>query len=122
MENKKTILTSQNLEELKKHGEAGFAFQTYKECYETYSMGIVNLHWHRELEFNLVLSGTVLAQIDGVVYEVPTGDGIFVNSNVLHITKAKHPEEHTEHVSILLLRNFYPKKTALFFVKKSNPY
>lgn len=121
MENKKIILTSQNLEELKKHGEAGFPFQTYKECYETYSMGIMNLHWHRELEFNLVLSGTVLAQIDGVVYEVPTGDGIFVNSNVLHITKAKYPEEHTEHVSILFAPEFLSEKDSAIFREEIEP-
>lgn len=118
---KKQILTSPSLEELKKHGESGFPFQVYLEAYHTYSMETMNLHWHRELEFDIILSGTVLAQIDGILYEVPEGDAIFINSNVLHLTRAKFPGNHTTHASLVFAPEFLSPEGSEIFREEIEP-
>lgn len=113
--NKKKIITSSTLEELKKHGESGFPFQIYRENYDTYFMETMNLHWHRELEINIILHGTVIAQVDDKPYELHAGEGIFINSNVLHLTKAKFPEQHTEHLSVIFAPEFLaPEESAIY--------
>lgn len=113
--NKKQIITSSTLEELKIHGESGFPFQIYRENYDTYFMETMNLHWHRELEINIILHGTVIAQIDDQTYELHAGEGIFINSNALHLTKAKFPEQHTEHLSVIFAPEFLaPEESAIY--------
>ncbi|MDO4306189.1 MAG: AraC family transcriptional regulator [Eubacteriales bacterium] len=113
--NKKQIITSSTLEELKTHGKSGFPFQIYRENYDTYFMETMNLHWHRELEINIILHGTVIAQIDDKLYELHSGEGIFINSNVLHLTKAKFPEQHTEHLTVIFAPEFLaPAESAIY--------
>ena len=49
MESRK-VITKPTLEEDKSHGTHGFPFQIYRENYRQYPMGVMDLHWHRELE------------------------------------------------------------------------
>ena len=46
------------------------------------------LHWHDNLEFDLVLSGTIKGRINGKLIEVQAGEFFFVNSGELHETEA----------------------------------
>lgn len=46
------------------------------------------LHWHRDLEFGLVLEGNIIAHRNGEQVKVGAGDFFFVNSAVLHETDA----------------------------------
>lgn len=119
--NKKQIITSSTLEELKTHGESGFPFQIYRENYDTYFMETMNLHWHRELEINIILHGTVIAQIDDQLYELHAGEGIFINSNTLHLTKAKFPEHHTEHLSVIFAPEFLAPEGSMIFQEEIAP-
>ncbi len=41
-------------------------------------------HWHNELEFTLIDQGEMDYQANGRVFHLREGDGIFINSNVLH--------------------------------------
>lgn len=84
-------------------------------------MESMNLHWHRELEFNIVLNGTVLAQVDGIHHELPMGDAIFVNSNILHLTKAKYPKNNTEHMSILFSPEFLSPEGSDIYCEEIAP-
>lgn len=43
-----------------------------------------SLHWHEEFELILVHSGTLLAAVNGRTHALSAGEGIFVNSGVLH--------------------------------------
>ena len=78
MENRK-VVTKPTLEEDKNHGTRGFPFQIYRENYRQYPMGVMDLHWHRELELDLVTDGTVLFKVGDQVRCLEKGDGIFVN-------------------------------------------
>lgn len=41
-------------------------------------------HWHRDLEFVHAVAGSMEYFVNGAVVHIPTGDGLFVNSNRLH--------------------------------------
>ena len=41
-------------------------------------------HWHRDLEFVHALTGSMKYFVNGAIVDIPTGDGLFVNSNRLH--------------------------------------
>lgn len=111
----KSITTAPSLEELKEHGKSSFPFQTYQERYKDYPMENMSLHWHKELEFNIVLKGTVSAQVNGIHYTLQTGDAVFINSNILHLTKAEQPGTGTEHITIIFAPEFLsPKESDIY--------
>ncbi|MDR2758539.1 MAG: AraC family transcriptional regulator [Spirochaetaceae bacterium] len=41
-------------------------------------------HWHPDLEFTVVLEGEMTYQVNGCLYQLHRGDGIFVNANRFH--------------------------------------
>lgn len=56
-------------------------------CYEQFDLhpdGKVPWHWHPEIELTLVLEGTVRVLVNNEEYFIEAGDGMFINSNVLH--------------------------------------
>lgn len=56
-------------------------------CYEQFDLhpdGKVPWHWHPEIELTLVLEGLVRVLVNNEEYYIGPGDGMFINSNVLH--------------------------------------
>ena len=51
--------------------------------------GFVVHHWHEEAEFDIVKSGTATYVINEEEIEVKEGEGIYINSNVMHSIKGK---------------------------------
>lgn len=49
--------------------------------------GYNSWHWHDELQFCLIQSGTVLITVKNKQYILNSGDGIFINHGLLHMTK-----------------------------------
>ncbi len=41
-------------------------------------------HWHRTMQFNVVLEGILQVSVNGEDFLLKPGEGIFVNSNVIH--------------------------------------
>lgn len=70
-----------NLRELTVRGDPSFPIDIY---YEDYSEFICPWHWHNEVEFAYVTSGTIVISIGSDQYTIRSGDGFFVNSNQLH--------------------------------------
>ena len=100
------INTNSELEEQRIHGREGFPFVIYYEDYRNYQDQTISIHWHEELEFNLVISGEIEARIDGICYPLKAGDGIFINSNALHATHSLSKEDNVLQYSILFLPEF----------------
>lgn len=56
-------------------------------CYEQFDLhpdGKVPWHWHPEIELTFVLEGVVRVLVNHDEYYIKAGDGMFINSNVLH--------------------------------------
>ncbi|WP_240420146.1 AraC family transcriptional regulator [Paenibacillus periandrae] len=70
--------------------------------------GVNDLHWHEELQITLVTKGKLTIQVNGIDYDLGTGQGIFINKSVLHIVT--HLTHDGEYVSF----NF-PEKLLAFY-------
>ncbi|UKS28024.1 AraC family transcriptional regulator [Paenibacillus sp. HWE-109] len=70
--------------------------------------GVNDLHWHEELQMTLVTKGKLTIQINGIDYDLETGEAVFINKSVLHIVT--HLSHDGEYVSF----NF-PEKLLAFY-------
>lgn len=79
-----TIVVNDKKQELSPHGTPMFPCG----CYDTYIdrtvTGNVAWHWHEELELIMIHQGEAQISAGQRSYLLQTGEGIFINSNVLH--------------------------------------
>ena len=59
--------------------------------------GDIPWHWHEEFEFGYVLCGEIVYRTNEHEYTLHKGDGIFINSGILH---SLHPVAGEEEVKI----------------------
>lgn len=78
------ILTDEDLMETVSHGNSSYPFQYYYEDLALFDFNCIDWHWHTELEFVYIESGTVTVWIGEKQFEIIEGNGIFINSKVLH--------------------------------------
>ena len=67
--------------ELVKHGNSAFPAACYDDDLAEQEVG---WHWHQEFEFILLAEGDSVVTIGGEKYLAKEGDGVFINSEVLH--------------------------------------
>lgn len=79
-------------EEKQRHGTALLPLGLHKMEYPRGTEVIFYLHWHQEFEFLVVTQGEILFQIEDREYELRAGDGIFINSNLLHSARTVNGE------------------------------
>ncbi len=76
------------------------------------------LHWHQNLEFDLVLSGSICGRISGQATKANPGEIFFVNSGDLHETDGGQDgplRSITVLLSDELLREYCPQFSELYF-------
>lgn len=78
------IITDENLMETIQHGNSSYPFNFYKENLAQFDFNSAEWHWHTELEFVYIGSGTVTAWVGEKKFDLPEGSGIFINSKILH--------------------------------------
>ena len=76
--------TNEQGKELAFHGTAAFPIACYLDDLKEMS---VPWHWHDELELVVVAEGSMAASIDGSVFPIKKGDGLFLNKGILHQMK-----------------------------------
>lgn len=76
--------TDETMRSLLVHGCADFPFEYYLDELGTFQSRSIEWHWHKEVEFSLVLEGSVRCFDELNVYELAPGDGLFINSETLH--------------------------------------
>lgn len=62
----------------------GFPMTVLINRFSAFSYGFIDWHWHDELQYCLVLSGSVLFLVDGRRVAISEGSGIFINTQRLH--------------------------------------
>ena len=80
-----TLSLNSHLMEITKHGTDEFPIQFYIDELHKFQNGCLPLHWHKEAEILVVTAGTVLIQIGSQKVSLHTGEGIFINGNILHM-------------------------------------
>lgn len=78
------IVTDENLMETVKHGTNIYPFKCYFEKISEFDFHCIDWHWHTELEFVYIESGSMTLWVGEKKLELSEGEGIFINSKILH--------------------------------------
>lgn len=82
-----TINVDKYLKETVKHGTSALPIAVYTDNFKLFDDGYIRLHWHYEFQFSYVLSEKIVFFIDGKEILLEPGEGIIINSNILHEIK-----------------------------------
>ncbi|NCB42303.1 MAG: AraC family transcriptional regulator [Clostridia bacterium] len=100
MEKKLRIDTEKR--ELPVHIHQGFPIGIVTSHFSADTYDIVNWHWHEEIQYNVVLQGSFCFRVAGKEYNVKEGNGLFINTQNIHMSKATSPD------SVYLFVYFHP--------------
>lgn len=78
------IVTDDTLRETKEHGTFEFPFEYYLDDISKFGNRCIKWHWHNEFEFVWVESGPIDCHIGNERIRMHTGDGMFLNSGIIH--------------------------------------
>lgn len=112
------IVTDENLMETIKHGESIYPFKYYFEKMSQFDFHCIEWHWHSELEFVYVKSGTLTLWIGECKIELSEGNGVFINSKILH--RFYSPDE-TVIPNFLCMPSFIAQENGLIYQKYVKP-
>lgn len=78
------ITTDDSLMETVSHGSLDYPFHFYYENMDMFDFNCIDWHWHTELEFVHIESGTVTMWVGDQDFTLNEGDAIFINTKILH--------------------------------------
>ena len=78
------IQTDENMMETIQHGSKEYPFRFYYDNLELFDFHCIEWHWHTEFEFVYVETGTVYFGISEKQFALSEGQGVFINSKILH--------------------------------------
>ena len=86
---KDRITADETLRETASHGSEEYPFSYYYEDIWDFDFHCIDWHWHPEVEFVYVQHGKADFLVGGNRYVLSSGDGIFINSQVIHRFEAE---------------------------------
>ena len=102
---KRTILVDSARRELEKHGTETFPMTVNHDDLWSFEGKNVSIHWHNDLEINLIREGEAVFQVYQKSYRVRTGEGFLLNRNVPHSCSSPG-NEHVRYSTILVRPDF----------------
>lgn len=102
---KRTILVDSARRELEKHGTETFPMTVNHDDLWSFEGKNVPIHWHNDLEINLIREGEAVFQVYQKSYRVRTGEGFPLNRNVPHSCSSPG-NEHVRYSTILVRPDF----------------
>lgn len=102
---KRTILVDSARRELEKHGTETFPMTVNHDDLWSFEGENVPIHWHNDLEINLIREGEAVFQVYQKSYRVRTGEGFLLNRNVPHSCSSPG-NEHVRYSTILVRPDF----------------
>lgn len=110
--------TDDSLKEDIVHGEKKFPIAYYKDIFSEFKNGLIDWHWHREVEFVSVSEGFIFCLIGQERIKINQGEGIFINSGIIHRYEngkdgmmeniVFSPELVAQEGSLIYEKNIYP--------------
>lgn len=79
----------QSYKELTEHRTVVLPIACYETTINQNINGYIPFHWHDEFQFVLIVKGEAIFQINGEIIVVREGEGLFINSGILHMAKDK---------------------------------
>lgn len=77
----------QQMKETTQHGSFDFPLAIYETQLNKNVLGFVNWHWHNELQFAYIVSGSIMLYVNNEKIILKPGQGFFINKDVLHMIK-----------------------------------
>ena len=102
---KRTILVDSARRELEKHGTETFPMTVNHDDLWSFEGKNVPIHWHNDLEINLIREGEAVFPVYQKSYRVRTGEGFLLNRNVPHSCSSPG-NEHVRYSTILVRPDF----------------
>lgn len=102
---KRTILVDSARRELENHGTETFPMIVNHDDLWSFEGKNVPIHWHNDLEINLIREGEAVFQVYQKSYRVRTGEGFLLNRNVPHSCSSPG-NEHVRYSTILVRPDF----------------
>ena len=88
-----------------------------KECY-------TNKHWHKNLEIDYIVRGCMWTNLNGEDRDLYNGDYILVNSEAIHQTCGKEPDEPVKYLVVLFsynyIKSYFPDFDSYYFDVNKN--
>lgn len=84
IKNNSFIATDESMRETINHGNLDYPFAYYLEDVWAFDLHCVDWHWHPELEFVYVQSGTMYVFIGSEKFTIGPNTGLFINTRVIH--------------------------------------
>ena len=85
------VIINQQLQETIHYDNLAFPVARFIDQLDYFADHSFLCHWHTEYEIAIVLSGCVEYQLDQKTYRVGTGEGLIINSQVLHSARQLTP-------------------------------
>ena len=79
-----SLSIASNRQELETHGTPMFPCARYSSDLEHFINKEIPWHWHEEIELIVVEHGSMKVQLNDTYFILNKGEGIFINSNILH--------------------------------------
>ncbi len=103
-----------NLMDVSFRGTPDFPIQFSLDVLRDYQHSLIDWHWHPALEFSLVRHGQVRYYVENLTFDLPAGDGILKNANVLHRVEPHPQHPDGEMLSVFMDTEFIaPAKSLL---------
>ena len=118
VEKKAKIITDETLRETVSHGNEEYPFCYYLEDVWEFDLHCIDWHWHPEIEFVFVQKGTVTFLVGSERYVLTAGNGIFINSQILHRFEA---DETAVIPNIVFSPSLLSSKGSLIYEKYIEP-
>jgi len=83
----KRIEVDHNFQERVHYKNPSFPVDICTDVYNMFVDNTLNCHWHEEFEFGVVLTGEVEYYINDTHFHLSVGDGVFINSNTMHMSR-----------------------------------
>lgn len=83
----RNLLLDKNNKETLMFGNSGFPIFLEENNLKEFALGYVPWHWHDEIQLSVVTEGSVMFQLQRGQHILSAGEGIFINSGFLHMSK-----------------------------------
>lgn len=87
-----------------RHSNQLFPISEFVDQFDRFSQGSFPIHWHPELELQIILKGSAEYTVNGETYLVSEGSAIYIGPEAVHLGKAL--SDHTVGYDIVLLPQF----------------
>ena len=114
-----SIKTDDTLMKTATHGTHLFPFRFYDENMSDFDFNCIDWHWHAEFEFVYIEAGMVHFHIGEKNFDLSKGQGIFINSRVLH---KMHSENNAAIPNFLFLPSLIAPTESLIYQKFVLPF